>query len=797
LVTPRWPVGAANSRLPAPQLIEELKRAYNGRGSATRPDGSPDESLIHIEKLAAREAIFSELERPLPTPLAAALEKRGIHRLYSHQAEAVEALRTGKHVTLVTATASGKTLSFNLPVLETILAEPQATALYIFPTNALMNDQLATLNALLDDLGEAGQNIRAAKYNGAMSDDQKKQVRRSHPNILLTNPELVHLSLTGWHKAWPDFLRNLRYIVVDEVHTYRGVFGSHIAHLLRRLRRVCARYGAYPQFICCSATIGNPLELVTKLTGLEDFATITNDGARKNERYFVIWKPPTFPADQLRAEPVTRSYLEETVDLFKRLIGSGYSTLCFSRLRRYAENMYRMCREATPSAQMQKIMVYRAGLRTEERTAIERGLKAGEVEGVFSTNALELGIDIGGLDAVIIAGYPGSQMAVWQQAGRAGRGDKDAAVFLVASQNPIDQYFLANPTDLFTRRAESALLSVENENIARQHLLCMAQELPFDRADLLQYYPAETVELVRKMIAEGTLASRGQGVCYYPGQDNPHARLSLRTSTTRKFSIVNHSTGREIGVIEPPNLYAETHPGAIYTHAGETFRVESIDETACKVLVLPVATTHATSSVARTEIRVLEDTQSRDLRLRGGFIEVGKGRGEVVEQIYGYREEPLFQRGSRQNRQVVNLQRPLTVEMKTELLWLVLPPRENFATLAALDSGLHGLEHLLLGLFPLEVMCDPTDIGSTSFGANILNDSRPTIYFFDSCEGGAGFAHGCYDRIEELLQLAYRTIKSCRCQAGCPACVQSARCREANDRVSKEGTRQILQKLLG
>ncbi len=752
---------------------------------------------MHIQKLEARDPIFEELSTPLPVSLAAALAGRGITRLYRHQAQAIEGLRDGRHIALVTPTASGKTLGFNLPVLETILADPDATALYLFPTNALMNDQLATLQNLIADLGEAGQNIRAFKYNGAMNDDEKKLARRSRPNILLTNPELVHLSLTAWHKAWPGFLKNLRYIVVDEVHTYRGVFGSHIAHLLRRLRRVCAYYGATPQFVCCSATIGNPLELVEKLTGLADFVAITDDGARKNERYFVIWKPPTFAADKLRPEPVTRSYLEETVDLFKQLIGFQYSTLCFSRLRRYAENMHRMCSESSSSAQMQSVRVYRAGLRADERTAIEQGLKGGEIEGVFSTNALELGIDIGGLDAVIIAGYPGSQMAVWQQAGRAGRGDKDAAVFMVTSQNPIDQYFLANPLDLFSRRAESALLNVENENIARQHLVCMAQELPFNRAELEKYYPPSLSKLVRRMIAEGLLGLRQDGVSYYPGEDNPHGRLSLRTSTTRKFSIVNHSTGRDIGVIEPPNLYSETHPGAIYTHSGETFRVESIDEAANKVLVLPISTNHMTSSVARTEVRPLDKSPIERRMIKPGKLEleVARGAGEVIEQIYGYREVPLFQRGRRAP-DVINLERPLTNQMRTELLWLVLPPRDRFATIGAFDSGLHGLEHLLLGLFPLEVMCDPTDIGSASFGANLFNESRPAIYFYDSCEGGAGFAHGCYERIEELLQLAYSTIKSCRCQSGCPACVQSARCREANDGVSKEGARLILQHLL-
>ena len=789
------PVGA--SRPPVADLIEELKHTYDGRAGTLGLDGTSGDTLIHIEKIAAREAAFQTLSQPLPASLEAALARRGITRLYSHQAQTVESLRAGHNVALVTATASGKTLSFNLPVLETILKEPSATALYIFPTNALMNDQVATLHSLLDDLDEAGRNIRAFKYNGAMSEDEKKLVRRSQPNILLTNPELVHLSLTAWHRAWPGFLRNLRYIVVDEVHSYRGVFGSHIAHLLRRLRRVCAFYGATPQIVCCSATIGNPTELVERLTGLDNFVTINNDGARKNERHFVIWKPPTFQPDAYHAEPTTRSYLEESVDLFKQLLGQGYNTLCFTRLRRYAETMYRMCRETSSTAQMDKIMVYRAGLRADERVKIERGLKDGSVEGVFSTNALELGIDIGGLDAVLIAGYPGSQMGVWQQAGRAGRGDKDAAVFMVASQNPIDQYFVANPTDLFTRQAERAFINVENENIARQHLACMAQELPFNRAELEKYHPASATLLVKRMIAEGILGLRADGVSYYKRDDNPHARLSLRTSTTRKFKIVNRHNGHEIGLIEPPNLYSETHPGAIYTHGGETYRVEELDETAQQVLVVPINTNHATSSVGRTDIKIEQHHSDRQLTLGGGLpVKIGRGMGEVAEQIYGYREELLFRPG-RRPADVINLKQPLTIQMRTELVWLVLPPREHFATLATFDSGLHGLEHLLLGLFPLEVMCDPTDIGSTSFGAHILNESRPTIYFFDSCEGGAGFAYGCYDRLEDLLQLAYRTIKSCRCKSGCPACVQSARCRDASAPTSKEGARLILQKLLG
>ncbi len=785
------------NRLSAPELIEELKLAYEGRSGTVRADGTYDETLVHIERLPAREAVFGKLNRPLPGVLEAALQQRGITRLYSHQAEAINALRDGQNLALVTATASGKTLAFNLPVLEKVLLEPQATALYLFPTNALMNDQLATLTKLLEDLGEDGATIRAFKYNGAMSDDDKRLVRRSRPNILLTNPELVHLSLTGWHRSWGTFLRNLRFIVIDEVHTYRGVFGSHLAHLLRRLRRVCARYGANPQFICCSATIGNPLELVQNLTGLSEFKTITEDGAQKNERQFVIWRPPTFQDG--KGEPTNRSYLEETVDLFKQLTGFGYSTLCFARLRRYAENMYRMCREQSSTRQMQRIVVYRAGLRPEERQAIERGLKEGEIEGVFSTNALELGIDIGGLDAVIIAGYPGSQMAVWQQAGRAGRGGKDAAVFLIASQNPIDQYFVANPTDLFTRKAESALLNVGNESIARQHLMCAAQEFPLSSADFRAYYPPTLGNLVQDMVTQGELARDEERLWLYGGDDSPHGKISLRTSTTLKFAITDRNSGRDIGVIEPPNLYKETHPGAIYTHSGETFRVEEIDEKRRKVLVFPVSTNHSTSSVSHTEIVAEEKgAEKREIQFGDLTLELGRGFGKVTEQIYGYRELPLFQRG-RNVPEVINLERPLIDEIRTELLWLVLPPREKFQFKQDLgfDSGLHGLEHLLMGLFPLEVMCDPQDIGAASYGAALQHEARPAIYVYDSCQGGAGFAHGCYDRIEDLLQLAARTLRSCRCKEGCPACVQSARCREVNDGVSKRATAAILERLLG
>ena len=604
-------------RLSVSQLIEQLKLRYNGRGVAANGLDA-GVTLAHIEKLEAQEPIFAELNRPLPPELQNALAKRNIHQLYFHQADAINKLREGHHIALVTPTASGKTMCFNLPVLETLLADPQATGLYIFPTNALMNDQLATLTGLIKDLGPAGAKIGAHKYFGQMNRDEKTEVRRQKPRILLTNPELVHLSLTAWHHVWPQFLSKLKYIVIDEVHTYRGIFGSHMAHVLRRLRRVCAFYGSYPQFVCCSATIGNPLELVENLTGLANFELIDHDGARKNAKHIVVWKPPLFDGDA-KGELKPRSYVEETVDLFSMLLDSNFSTLCFARTRRNAENMHRMLGRNRSSRVMAKTAVYRAGLQTDERIRIEQGLKAGEIEGVFSTNALELGIDIGGLDAVIISGYPGSQMATWQQAGRAGRGGKDAVVFIITSKNPIDQYFSANPQSLFGRPAERALLNVENPNIARQHLLCAAQELPLKARQLEQYYPAEVDEILVALEASGELTRREDGWTLVAGRPAPHQSVSLRTSTTQRYSLVNQNTGREIGTIEPPNVYTETFPGAIYSHGGETYKVDHIDETNHQVLVYPIMDSEkVTSNVGETLIQAeAHSTQRRILKLAG------------------------------------------------------------------------------------------------------------------------------------------------------------------------------------
>lgn len=796
----------STQRLSVPELIEQLKLRYNGRGLASNLLDA-GVTLAHIEKLEMREPVFGELERPLTPLLQNALDKRGITQLYTHQTEAINALRQGHNIALVTATASGKTMCFNLPVLETLLADPRATALYIFPTNALMNDQLATLQSLIGDLGQAGKKISAYKYYGQMSRDEKTEVRHQKPRILLTNPELVHLSLAAWHQAWPQFLGNLQYIVIDEVHTYRGIFGSHMAHVLRRLRRVCAFYGANPKFVCCSATIGNPLELVQNLTGLEDFNLIDNDGSRKNSRQFVVWQPPLFQSEGKAAAKFTggseakpRSYIEETVDLFSYLLDTNYSTLCFARTRRNAENMHRMLGRNRAKRIMDKTAVYRAGLQTDERIRIERGLKEGAIEGVFSTNALELGIDIGGLDAVVIAGYPGSQMAMWQQAGRAGRGDKDAAVFLITSKNPIDQYFSANPRDLFTRQAERALLNVENPNIAKQHLLCAAQELPLKTSQLEQYYPLEVDALVGELAKTSELIKQGETWFYPGGKPAPHQSVSLRTSTTQRYNIVNQNSGRDIGSIEPPNVYTETFPGAIYSHGGETYKVDHIDETAHHVLVYPIMDSEKiTTAVGETLIQTEPTNQEkRNIKLPGGLnLEVYRGKGFVTETVQGYRELPLFERGKSENMPpIINLKAPLKTTMQTEMVWLVLPNRNEFHDEHFFDSGLHGLEHLLLGLFPIQVMCDPTDISATSFGSSLEMSNRPVIYLFDNCEGGAGFAYGCFDKISDLLKLAARTLLSCSCKEGCPACIQSPRCREMNVGLSKRSTYTILKKLL-
>jgi DEAD/DEAH box helicase domain-containing protein len=797
-----------------------------------------EKGLFYVMPEFGKEAEFAEPLEPLHPKLQAALKKLQIKQLYAHQAESIDAVREGKHLALVTPTASGKTLCFNLPVLETILKDidrdksASSTALYVFPVNALLNDQHTKINELIANLGITPGQIRASRYNGFMSKEEKQAVRSARPHILLTNPEMINLAMLGWHQQWGDFYRNLKYIVLDEVHTYRGVFGSQTAHLIRRLRRICALYGSNPQFICCSATIGNPLELITNLTGLpeKDFHLIPPDrnGAKRSTRHFVVLNPPPYQVKRETTgwgkDTVThqvamyRPLTEELADLTGFLLSEpgDLSLLCFNRSRQQAETLVRLCRNRLPSSKGNFVRAYRAGYRSEEREEIEQKLKQGELRAVFATNALEMGIDIGGLDVVLIAGYPGSQMALRQQAGRAGRGAKDALVVLMTSRNPLDQYFATTPNALATGKPENAFINLLNWQIARSHLLAAAKESPISELDFIEYYPAEIFEMWEK---ELTSQTRERGHIEERAKNNvrwwrftpadnfdPHRHINLRSSSDRRFNIVNLDSGKNLGTIEPPNVYRETYPNAIYVHGGETYRVEELNPEKAEVMVRPLVSDMHTEVVEETSVDIVSISAEQTHRFTPEsrlFITESKGKLAANQAFTGYREINLTARSKRyigndkrysEPEPEYPLEPAYYLDLNTTGMWLTIPPHEAFGPIGDYEAGVQALENILTGLFPVLVICDKQDVDSAH---TIYPGESTVIYFFDSYEGGAGISEGNYGRANELLEAAYRAVSQCPCTEGCPSCVQSGKTGARGKNADKKVCLRLLERLLG
>jgi DEAD/DEAH box helicase domain-containing protein len=821
------------------KTLNNLASWYNSRGQMRHTlDEQGEKGLFYVMPENGREAQFAEPSQPLHPKLNTALQKLKINQLYAHQAESLDAVREGKHLALVTPTASGKTLCFNLPVLERSLAEIEqskvagSTALYIFPVNALLNDQHAKINELIDVLGVQDGQIRAHRYSGFMTREERTAVRNLRPHILLTNPEMVNLALLGWHNQWGEFFRNLKYIVLDEVHTYRGVFGSQTAHLIRRLRRICTLYGSNPQFICCSATIGNPLELITNLTGLpeNDFHLIPpeRNGAKRTDRHFIVVNPPPY---QVKRETIGwgkdavtnqvamyRPLTEELADLTGFLLSEPgeLALLCFNRSRQQAETMVRLCRNRLPSNKGNYVQAYRAGYRAEERLEIERKLKQGELRAVFATNALEMGIDIGGLDVVMIAGYPGSQMALRQQAGRAGRGSKDALVVMLTSRNPLDQYFATTPKALATGKPENAYINLLNWQIARSHLLAAAKESPISELDFAEYYPPEILELWEAELEnanseKGTLEQRSKNNVrwwrFTPTNGfDPHRYISLRSSSDRRFNIVNLDNGKNIGTIEPPNVYRETYPNAVYVHGGETYRVEELNEENAEVRVRPVVSDMHTEVVEETNVDIVATTAEQTHRFSSEprlYVKESKGKLAANQAFTGYREINLAARSKRYIGGEKAMSEPdpefplepaYYLDLNTTGMWLTLPPHEAFGPIGDYEAGIQALENILTSLFPVLVICDKQDIDSAHA---VQSGEKTVIFFFDSYEGGAGIAEGNYGRAQELLEAAYKAVSQCPCTEGCPSCVQSGKTSARGKIADKKVCLRLLERLLG
>ncbi|HUF02085.1 MAG TPA: DEAD/DEAH box helicase [Gaiellaceae bacterium] len=729
------------------------------------------EEVAHRATQPAREARTEPLPAELDPRVASSLLANGVTALYRHQAETWEAVQRGEHVIVTTGTASGKSLAFNLPVLDAIAREPKTRALYLYPTKALSQDQARAL---------AGLRVRGVKpaiYDGDTPSERRWQIRK-WANLILTNPDMLHVGMLPHHDRWGDVLHNLRYVVIDEAHVYRGVFGSHVANVLRRLRRLARVYGAEPRLLLTSATIANPGELALELTG-ERATVVERDTAPKSEREVVIWNPPLLdPELGLRA-----SALGDAARLLSQLTSRGLRTICFAKSRKAAELIHRFAAERVDVATASRLAPYRAGYTPEQRRDIERRLVEGELLGVTATDALELGIDIGLLDCAISVGFPGTVASLRQQWGRAGRRGRGLAV-LVCSEDALDQFFAREPDALLSRRVEAAILDHTNPRILDPHVLAAAFEAPLDGAD------TDTLgaEALRRAAALPELEQTPAGYVW-KGRDYPAARVSLRSSDAEAFTVVDTTSGSLLGLVERERAYSTVHEGAVYLHLGEQYLVDALDLDGRVALVSPASVDWYTQVKKETETTI-EEAERMEQRLG---VDLHFGRVSVSEQVIAYARKAVRDGATID---VVPMLMPATT-FETEAIWLS-PETEHLDGLEQMPTllgTLHAAEHTLIALLPLWAMCDRWDIGGLSTNVH-YQTGRPTIFVYDGHAGGVGITERGFVRFEDWVEDTVRLLRRCPCTAGCPSCVQSPKCGNLNEPLDKAGARTVLERML-
>jgi DEAD/DEAH box helicase domain-containing protein len=727
------------------------------------------EELAYLGSELSREARTAPIPDELHPRVREALAAGGVEALYEHQAEAWESAARAEHVIVTTGTASGKTLAFNLPVLDALAREPKQRALYLYPTKALAQDQLRALGSLKLP------RLRAAIYDGDTAADRRWQVRK-WANLILSNPDMLHVGVLPHHDRWGDVLTNLRYVIVDEAHVYRGVFGSHVANVLRRLRRLARVYGAEPQFLLASATIANPGELARSLIGTEA-TVIGDDAAPRAERTVALWNPPLTDEELgLRASP-----LGEASRLMAELVSRGLRTLCFAKSRRAAELIHRFT--AQRLGDDSALSPYRAGYTPAQRREIERRLLEGELLGVSATNALELGIDVGLLDCVLSVGFPGTVASLRQQWGRAGRRGHGLAV-LVASEDALDQYFMREPEALLERRVEAAILDHENPRVLDGHVRAAAFEAPLDDADreLLGDAALERAALLPDL-------RHTKAGYVWAGRDYPAARVVLRSTGPDAFTIVDGASGTVLGLVEEERAYSTVHEGAVYLHLGESYRVRELDLESRTALVEPFSGDYYTQAKKETTTAIVEE-QRAERRLG---VELSFGRVVVTEQVVGYQKKSIQ---TQESLELVALQLPQT-EFDTEAIWFLPEPwmLEGLEEMRRLLGSLHAAEHSLIALLPLWAMCDRWDIGGLSTNLH-FQTGRPTIFVYDGHAGGVGITERGFEAFEGWAGDTAKLLAGCPCEHGCPSCVQSPKCGNLNEPLDKAGALSLLQRML-
>lgn len=737
--------------MPVEKILNELKK-YNKISSR----------FTAWRHIPAKSGIYEEFPEWIEDKLIRILKEKGISKLYSHQASALEFIRNKKNVVVVTPTASGKTLCYNLPVLNSILKDENSRALYLFPTKALSQDQLTELYQLVSALDEG---IKTYTYDGDTPSSARQAIRKKG-HIVVTNPDMLHLGILPHHTKWMDFFGNLKYVVIDEIHIYRGVFGSHLANVVRRLKRICRFYGSSPQFICCSATIANPRELSQKIVG-EEFILIDNNGAPQGEKHFLFYNPPVINKEL----GIRKSLIKEVARFVAYFLNYDIQTIIFARSRLTTEVLTSYLKDFLVKTGRPKDMVrgYRGGYLPNLRREIEKGLKDGEIKGVVSTNALELGIDIGQLDACFMAGYPGTISSTWQQAGRAGRRSNSSIAILVASSNPLDQFVINHPDYFFGESPESAVIDPDNLSILVSHIRCASFELPFEEGE--DFGTKKLRDVLEHLEKEGVLHCV-EKKWYWMSEVYPSEEISLRSASVDNFVIIDTTDQQEqvIGEMDKASVPTLIYEGAIYLHEGEQYAIHRLDYQNQKAYAERVKVNYYTDAQTETNIKVL------DIFEKGEELNMEHTYGEVAITTVStcYKKIKFY---THENIGFGEISLP-PEEMHTTAYWLALTNdisellelQESENTSFNLSNGLLALANVIINVVPLYVMCDPQDIRVVSEVRSPFN-GKPTIYIYDNYPGGVGFSEKMFELRRPLLKAAQELILGCGCEKGCPSCV--------------------------
>ena len=702
------------------------------------------DQLVHREDIPARTPNYCDLERPLDPRLQRSLESAGLHPLYSHQAAAVEASRNGENVIVATPSASGKSLCYHIPVIDSLLADRGSRALYLFPTKALTQDQAGAIERLVPQ----GSRIRHDIFDGDAPPHERPDIRRN-ARFILTNPDMLHFGILPNHRSWHHLLRGLRYVVIDEAHVYRGVFGSHVANVVRRLRRMCRRFGSDPQFILCSATLSNPGEHARRLVGVP-FRVIEDNGAPYGGKDFVFWNPPMLNM----AAGSRRSTNSETVQLLAKLLETNVRTMAFVRSRRMAELLYIFARdllsEESPEI-AERLAPYRASYLPEDRRRIERDLFEGRLLGLATTNAMELGVDIGDLDATLLSGYPGSVASTWQQAGRSGRSGERALSMLVAMDNPLDQYLIRHPETFFSKPHEAARIAPTNPYILKPHLLCAAYEAPLTAGDA-DLFDTELSVLVEELAGDGLLHSRNGRWHLEPDVTYPAQDVNIRSSTASFYTLVEKESGAILETVSESSAYSQLHPGGVYLHQGDPYLITDLDIESRTAYAARTDAPYYTEVRELTETRVLQVFKSKPAGATTAYL----GEVAVSTRVVGFRRLAHFT-GEVLGQEYVSLPEQ---SYNTISLWSDVP-EDTVERLRGrgldLAGGLHAMEHAAIGLLPLFALCDRNDIGGISTPLH-PDTGRPQVFIHDGHPGGVGIAERGYEVIEDLWQATLEVV---------------------------------------